>query len=213
VISAIALPLFLEEISNRQWYTSGRLDNASSKPSCQVTNESFKSASTAAFSHIYNWAAEHDRKVSIINQHGLAFRDQIWTSLDGSPLLQSRESFAPSPGDARTERPSNSASEKSRLSLRSISNLWDARTVRPTSSPPIVSRQTVSTPALKKDNLPLYKLVVLGDGGVGKTELTIQVKRSTKFSAKNCINVKKTFYDVVRMIRGFVVPVFCTIIA
>jgi hypothetical protein len=218
VISAIALPLFLEEISNRQWYTSGRLDNASSKPSRQVMNESFQSASTSVYATTIEPVAQMveprglggvssllnpptssggspasssalastSRSIDsqrVINQQGLVFRDSSLTSLDASPLLESRESSAPSRGDARTERPSTSASEKPRLSLRSISNLWDARTVRPNSSAPTVSRQTVSTPAVKQDNLPLYKLVVLGDGGVGKTELAIEVKRSTHLLA------------------------------
>jgi hypothetical protein len=218
IISAIALPLFLEEISNRQWYTSERLDNASSKAPRQVMNEPFQSASTSVYattsepvaqmveprglrgvSSLLNpptssggspasssALASASRAIDsqrVVNQQGLVFRDPTLTSLDGSPSLESRESSAPSPGDARTERPSTSASEKSRLSLRSISNLWDARTVRPTFSAPTASRQIDSTPALKKENLPLHNLVVLGDDGVGMTELAMQVKPSSHLLA------------------------------
>jgi hypothetical protein len=133
VISAIALPLFLEEISNRQWYTSGRLDNASSKPSRQVMNESFQSASTSVYATTIEPVAQMveprglggvssllnpptssggspasssalastSRSIDsqrVINQQGLVFRDSSLTSLDASPLLESRESSAPSRG-------------------------------------------------------------------------------------------------------------------
>jgi GTPase KRas len=86
-------------------------------------------------------------------------------SSNDSPTADGREHSITRPTNAKTKLVVTSTSEKSGISLRLLSNLWDARIGGPTPSKSVA----------KTNKMALHKLVVLGDGGVGKTELTIQV--------------------------------------
>lgn len=47
----------------------------------------------------------------------------------------------------------------------------------------------MATSAVPSDNLPTYKLVVVGDGGVGKSALTIQFFQKIDRCLNNFTNV------------------------
>lgn len=49
-----------------------------------------------------------------------------------------------------------------------------SRCVSSSTSQPAAPESEMATSAVPSDNLPTYKLVVVGDGGVGKSALTIQ---------------------------------------
>jgi len=141
MISAVALPLYLDEISNIECYAPSRLAHANLRVTTQMTNESIPLNSAA---------------------------DILPDSASGTTL------------DSVVQFEWGQGLKKPRSRLFS----WRNRIMG--SNEGVMTRKIRNSPStyvssnsvLEQKNLPLYKLVVLGDRDVGKTELTIQVSDS-----------------------------------
>jgi GTPase KRas len=159
LISAIALPLHLDEISNQEWYTLGEPDNINSDVSSQATGQLFKSSAVAnvvpktVFSTARNWRRLASRseyegyRQSAMEQRARLFRNRDRAANNGNTPSKGIGSPILRDPDATVERPVNSTTD--------------------------ISHQSPSKP--EGIQMPLYKLVLLGDNDVGKTALSIQV--------------------------------------
>lgn len=152
VISAIALPLCLDDVSNKEWYMPGGLEHTNLQFADQVPNGSppFESGADIA----PNPASDSTLQKLKKSRPRLFLRRNLNEgSSDGLVPSKSRNIRIAKSADASIERPASSTSKR--------------------------SRQIVSRTAVKNSGPALYKLVVLGDNDVGKTELTTQVNHST----------------------------------
>lgn len=153
VISAIALPLYLSEISNHQWYNLAGRDEPSSEISPEEMDDEWAMGCPWPIPNLVNLASNSTAPTTsvslnpheIMNEHErVLFRDPIWSSLDGSPLLESHE--------------------------RAISSQAAA-------SSTVALGVSMSKPRSKEIPVHIFRVVVLGDQRVGKTALISQVNR------------------------------------
>jgi hypothetical protein len=167
MISAIALPLYLNEISNKQWYTFGRLNETFLHVPSQNMNTSSPSDSPAdRATNIASGDRLDQRLQTTAKRTSKKPRSSLFSRLNLFPPIQQPERVP-----LNRDLSNDSASPESRTSP--ITNKPDSEPEPPAASISNRSLPYVSTGAAGK--MVLYKLVVLGDKGVGKTKLTIQV--------------------------------------
>lgn len=163
MISAIALPLYLDEISNKQWYTFSHHGNTNLQFANQFSNgpSPVNSADTAPTASGTTLSSNVPSK----------FRKKI-----KKPRAMASHFLQP-----KQDRELTDITLLGRLKP----NTHDpGATVRsPAVAKSDILPQSSSQTDLKSNGMTLYKLAVLGDGGVGKTELTIQVNFLIRFDA------------------------------
>lgn len=159
VISAIALPLYLDEISNMEWYILSQLARTNLQVTSQVTTGSTpfdltadflpKTASSTTLGSIAPLKSSQKLKKSLSR---LLLRKELIQRSSHSLINPKIPENPRTHVDAKTERPAAAVFNK--------------------------SFQSSSKSVVKEDKPPLYKLAVLGDNNVGKTELVAQVNDS-----------------------------------
>jgi hypothetical protein len=163
MISAIALPLYLDEISNKQWYTFSDHGNMN----LQFTNQFSNRPSPVNSADTAPTASGTTLSSSIPS----IFRKKI-----KKPRARASHFLQPKQDRELTD---------STLPGRLNSNTHDpGATVRsPAVAKSNILPQSSSQTDLKSNGMTLYKLVILGDSDVGKTGLTVQVNFPIRFDA------------------------------